>query len=381
MKSAMTLTQLAERLEADQKRMRDVAIDTRKMNVITSEEGGTTLHLTADDGTQIELDPAQHFHRGLGTELKVRAELYDRLRVTHPALYDNLINGLLNAWSKDHDGKDGRRMIRTYTDGGADGLGLARSIHSDRYRRIDNYPVVRAILPVLGKIPGVQIEGEVTETRMYIKAIVPNTQFDLQSFIDPSKHVFLPEGNPDYVQAGVVITNSEVGNGALKVQKMLYRLVCRNGMIVAKALTKAHIGKNVEVGDDGVIYRDETVQADDKAFLMKVQDAVQTAVDDTAFEELARQFAETTSGEKIAKPIEAMKVLQPMVGLSDGERDGALTHLLKDGDLSKFGAINAITRMAQDVESYDRSVELEEAAGAKVMDMPVKDWERVATAA
>ena len=36
----------------------------------------------------------------------------------------------------------------------------------------------------------------------------------------------------DTVQGGVIISNSEVGLGAVSVQPLLYRLVCTNGMVV-----------------------------------------------------------------------------------------------------------------------------------------------------
>jgi hypothetical protein len=379
MKAGRTIQELAAQLQADKARMKDYVVDTRELNVLTG-EAGTELKLPGMD----ELVPSQHFHRQLGTDLKIRADMYDRLRTKHPALYDNLVNGLLYRWDAEHDGNPGKRLIRTYTDGaGPDGSqGIARSVLSDRYRRIDNFEVAEAVLPIIGKIDGVEIPScEVTETRMYIKVVAPLTQVNLQDLIEPGVHQFLPDGSPDYVQAGFVLTNSEVGNGALSIEEMIYRLVCKNGLIVGKALRRTHVGSQVQADEDYTVFRDETIAADDKALMMKVQDAVSAAVDETRFKQIAAQFAETTSGEQIAKPVEAMKVLAPMVGLSEEESGNVLQHLITGGDLSRFGTINAITRAAQDVESYDRSTELEQLAASVVMRMPNREWERVAVAA
>jgi hypothetical protein len=71
---------------------------------------------------------------------------------------------------------------------------------------------------------------ELTETRMYLKCITSRLTYEMAP--------------GDVVQAGVVISNSEVGQGTLSVQPLLYRLVCRNGLIAAdRSLRKTHVGR------------------------------------------------------------------------------------------------------------------------------------------
>lgn len=48
--------------------------------------------------------------------------------------------------------------------------------------------------------------------------------------------------------------------------------------------------------------------------------------------------------------------------------------------LSRFGLYNAITRLSQDVESYDRATELER-IGAQVIELAKPDWKVLAEAA
>ena len=50
--------------------------------------------------------------------------------------------------------------------------------------------------------------------------------------------------------------------------------------------------------------------------------------------------------------------------------------LIRGGDLSLYGLSNAITRAAQDVESYDRSTEME-SIGYTVLGMSRSDWQRL----
>jgi hypothetical protein len=53
-----------------------------------------------------------------------------------------------------------------------------------------------------------------------------------------------------------------------------------------------------------------------------------------------------------------------------------MRHLIEGGDLSAWGLGNAITRSAQDVDSYDRATELE-AVGGKVIELSPSEWRSV----
>jgi hypothetical protein len=95
--------------------------------------------------------------------------------------------------------------------------GKVRAVLSERYRRLDNFDLAeqRAAHPA-GQLPEVRFESvELTETRMYLKCVTPRLKYEMAP--------------GDVVQAGVVISNSEVGQGTLSVQPLLFRLVCRNG--------------------------------------------------------------------------------------------------------------------------------------------------------
>jgi hypothetical protein len=48
--------------------------------------------------------------------------------------------------------------------------------------------------------------------------------------------------------------------------------------------------------------------------------------------------------------------------------------------MSQWGLANAVTRAAQDVESYDRATELE-ALGGDVVILPAGEWKALASAA
>jgi len=62
--------------------------------------------------------------------------------------------------------------------------------------------------------------------------------------------------------------------------------------------------------------------------------------------------------------------------ISQDESKGVLGHLISGGDLSLYGLANAVTRFAQDVESYDRSTELE-AIGYRVINIAPGRWANI----
>src|SRR5690606_20428094 len=137
-----------------------------------------------------------------------------------------------------------------------------RAVLSDRYRPLDNDALVAAVLPLLAE-RGFEIESaEVTDSRLYLKAVTPR----IESEVKPG----------DVVRMGVTISNSEIGAGALKIDPLLYFLACTNGLVLTSSrLRKFHVGRQAgELDSEREFFRDETRAADDVTFWMKVQDSL-----------------------------------------------------------------------------------------------------------
>lgn len=186
----------------------------------------------------------------------------------------------------------------------------------------------------------------------------------------------------DVVQAGIVITNSEVGQGTLSVQPLVYRLVCRNGLIASdRALHKTHVGRTLQTEDETItVFRDDTLAADDKAFFLKVRDVVEAAVSEATFRQVAEKMQKTLGIKLTGDPVKAVEVLASRYTLNEAERAGVLRHLITDGDLSGYGLVNAITHYSHEVEDYDRATEFE-ALGGKLIELPASEWKGFAEAA
>ena len=319
---------------------------------VTLQEDGNTLAITGiGDFTATEI-----MHDQIGNFLNIPIRYYDRLRSSHPALLAENVNTLLHT-------ANAKRMVRTLD-------GSARAFLSDRYRRFDHCDLAEAALPLILEERLQVVSCEITERKLYFQVVNQRQEAEVKA------------GDP--VQAGFILTNSEVGHGALQLQPLIFRLVCTNGLVLPEkqeyTLSRHHVGRAQEAGTLERFYSDATLAAADRAFWMQVQDTMRAAIQGDFFAPAVSQLR-TAAAEKITgDPVKVVELAAQTFRLSDTERGSVLQHLISDGDLSRYGLLNAITRTGQEVKSYDRAVELE-TTGSAVLHLTPSAWQRMAEAA
>ena len=137
------------------------------------------------------------------------------------------------------------------------------------------------------------------------------------------------------------------------------------------------IGRGNEAGEDYSLYSNATLAADDQALMLKVQDTVKAAVDQVRFEKVVEMMRAAKGAKITTSDIPQMVELAASdYGFTKKESGGVLDHLIRDGELSLYGMANAVTRAAQDVESYDRSTEME-SIGYSILGMSRDRWNRL----
>ena len=349
----LSLTALAAEVERRQLSRIDVISDTRKIGFVTDPETAAST-VSFDDYPDVDDQRVNDYAHGqIANRLKIPKVYYDRLRSESPELLDTNVRHWLTAQPE-------RRLFRNLD-------GMLRAVLSDRFRRLDHYDLLGAMLPEFRKIEGLQFHiASLTDQKMYLRAILPSLQAEIL-------------GVGDIVQAGVEIKNSEVGSGALVVSPYLWKLDCLNGMVGQSVIRARHTGKQID--DDNVgIYSEETLNLDDAAFFAKVGDLVRASLTEAQFEVIVKQFREIATGEKIKDPIAASEMLTNKLNLTDTEGRSLLANLVEGGDLSQWGAVNAITATAKTADGFDRVAELEE-IGGKVAVLTSAEWGRIAVAA
>lgn len=344
MKQGKSLLELAQEVERQSQAKKDFLAMTDVLSYVGNEN---SLVIPG----QGKFGVNETAHDQLGSSLGIPAKYYDRMRQEAP----DLLQANVNRWLA-HSPE--RKMVRALD-------GNVRAFLSDKYRPLDNRELLETVLPVLGKQEMQVVSSEVTERRLYLKVLTPKVTYEIVK--------------GDVVQAGLVISNSEIGGGSLSVEPLLYRLVCTNGMIANDSkMRKYHVGRGNNGFSEGAaeFFRDETRMQDDRAFWLKVRDLVGAAVDSINFQKIAESFFATKENVIEADPVKVVEVFSKDNGLNQGERNSVLKHLLAGGDLNQFGLLNAVTRSAQDIESYDRATYFERLGGT-VLELPRSDWKRL----
>ena len=342
-----------QRVDTLARQARDFIAPTRHLRLAID---GNTPNLVLEDAAGAKpLAVSDLVHDQLADATGVPMQYYRRMRTEAPELLANN----LNTWMAR---SASRHLVRTIH---GEGIPVARALLSDRFRPLDNSQLLEAILPTLHE-QGVTIAScELTERRLYVKALNQRVTGEVKV--------------GETVMAGIAISNSEVGLGALTVQPLIYTLRCTNGMVVEDiSMRRHHVGKRHGGGDDAIqhLLSDEARQADDRAFFLKVRDVTRGALDEVVFRQQLSKLQQ--AGQQHMAPAAAEKVVEVTAtrfGMSSTEGAGILHHLRAGGDFSQWGLCSAITRHAQDLD-YDRGSDLER-IGGRVVDLGRQDWQRL----
>lgn len=348
MKTGRSLLEIASELDRQQASKKDLVVPSERMQLRTREGGLPSVEVEEPAGRQA-YGITELARRQLAEKLKIPYGYFERMRVEMPELLDRNVN----AWLASEHGES--RLLRTLD-------GQVRAVLSERYRRLDNDELAEHVIPILQRLPQARFESvELTQTKLYLKVVTPTVEQEI-----------IPG---DVVQAGVVISNSEVGQGSLTVQPLVYRLKCRNGLIASdRTLRKTHVGRVLGAESDSLIaLKDDTLQAEDRAFFLKVRDVVEAAVTESTFHWVVEKLRRTVSVPLTGDPARTVQVLAIRHALNEEERAGVLRQLITEGELTGYGLINAVTGYSQQVPDYDRATEFE-AIGGKLVDLTTEEW-------
>lgn len=351
MQKGISLVQLASQIEANKALKADYIAPTC----------GIAMDIDSEGVPSLDIEGAGRFpvlrtaHDQIAAHANIPVKYYNRMLADAP----DLLAQNVNRWFvSDNSG----RMIRTLG-------GDARALLSDRYQRIENEEIAEVVLPILLNEPDLQIVScQITDRRLYIQATTPRIKGEVKV--------------GDAVQTGIAISNSEVGQGAVKVSPLVFRLRCLNGMVLPDSAFRArHLGRQIDRAEDlNAIFSDETKRADDRALLLKVRDVVANAMSEVHFTKALRNMQELTEPRIETSPEAAVRVLGRKIGITEGEQPSILQALMRDGDLSAWGIVNAVTAQAHTAPDYDRAVEFETMGGA-LLDLPRREWKEILEAA
>jgi len=357
MNKGIPLSQLASMIETAAEQQTDMLVPAQQMEV---------LPIETDDGNKLAVDvkgkcflePTPLAQRQMATALGIPATYWDRCLETSPELLAQNANHWLQ--------RDGAtRLVRTQDD-------HMRAYLSDRYKRLDNPMVLRQTLETIQsadtKVVALSSNVDNWGERMRLKIMFPEVYGEVR--------------DGDTMRAGIEISNSETGGGAFSVRPFLFRDFCYNGMIFGRqaipgmeTLTRRHTGARMTE-----LWADDTLEAEVELVARQTRDVVASMSSEESLTKLLEQCRRAAESAEAQDPEQTIQVLAKTYGLSDTERSKALVNFIQDDDMTLWGAANAVTKVANDHASYERSTELE-ALGSQLITMQMRDWDRIAVAA
>jgi hypothetical protein len=361
MKTGKSLVQLAQEMERIQASAKDYVVPTDKLVAMPTDKG---VELAFQNGVMHNYRLNSWSASQLAGYTDIPKAYFDRIHSENPLLLaENINHGLQKIASEaKRTRKPESRLIRTLD-------GHVRGLLSSRYRILDAHDMLETVLPVMIDKGMQVVSSEVTERRLFIKALSPKLQAEVKK--------------GDVVQYGLTISTSDVGAGSVRVEPLIYRLVCQNGLIADTAMRKFHMGRNQAENDVYELLTDKTKELSDAAFWSQVRDIVTASMNPDNFQAQVDRLRVAAN-----EPIQnfdlprVVELTMKATGLTgDGKKNSILAALASGNEgagLTKWGLINSVTRAAKDdALSYEESIEMERAAG-QILELPRNQWAHIA---
>lgn len=366
MKQGKTLLELAQEITRQRDAKRDFLAPTSELELVEPEV------VTPGGNVQLAIGGKEKFgmlelaHDQLGEFCGVPAKYYERMRAEAPGLLARNVNHWLHRATK-------VRLVRTLD-------GNARAFLSDGYRPLDYLDLAEVVLPVLQEEDLEIMSCDVTERRLYIKAVDKRINKDIPvgRHMGDGSHTIFHTSSP-----AIIVSDSEVGCGTLSVETGVWTHACTNLAVFDQhSMKKRHVGARHELAGDDLYHllTDETRRATDKAVWLQVRDVVKGAFDEAKFDARCNELAGLAEQKIDGDPVKVVELTAKRFSLNEQERGGVLRHLIEGGSLTRYGLLSAVTRAAQDVPSYDRAYDLEK-LGGRIIDLPQSEWQELAKAA
>ena len=227
---------------------------------------------------------------------------------------------------------------------------MLRAFTSDKYARIWNYEVAERLLELESR--GWEPARPDIRREMGDFPALYASDHDMFAFVRNRASVIRETGNPDGLQRGVIVENSEVGASALKLTRFLYREMCGNHIIWGASevvdITVRHVGSARQrwgIYEAKLQRYAESSTSDEEATIGRARTV---RIGDTKEQVLDRLFG--------------MRSLNLSRKTLDSGYDAAIPD--QDGDpRTVWGMVQGLTRHSQTVPFADARTTIDRAAG------------------
>lgn len=380
MKRGMSLENLLTTVVEQRKVKRDFVANTKEsISMVAADDmpDKVALVLLKEGASELErFSISENCHRQIAGRLQIPLKHYFRMLADYRDLIIQEVNAIFQKEPQ-------TRLLRTLD-------GKARAFLSDRYKVLDNDQVLEQVLPpiVKGDIPSELLSSNITENNMFMKILFTgeNLAQDIGELSRPQNHIGGQANGEtrDIVRPGAVVKNSETGMGSLVIDGFFYRDYCLNGCVYGKTeifnFKRIHLGGKLVANGEFEVFSDETKRKQNEMIIAEVTDAMKALTNPENVAKMGDALRATKEGTQVKNAFAAVDQLAKEVDIRDGEKESIIENLLTDGDMTRWGMLNAVTKVANtDAVDYERACELEN-IGGQLIDMQMRQWDRIAVA-
>lgn len=323
-----TLNKLIEKAHDIESRSNDYMVRHANSNNIRFNERAGMTFISEDQN--IRDFPISRYALGqLGTKIGVPVRYLEKCIQSGRI---DLAQDNVNSWLEDYN-KD--LFIRAFSGG-------IRGVLSNKYSVCDSHEILEAVDDAVDlskyKVKGSFLNEERLHVRLIGKEMLPIDGEDLF--------------------AGLFLDSSDVGRNILTVKFGIYKQVCTNGLVIARAggtlFEQKHIGITAEEFHDGLVKSLQNVD-------LLTDHAVEWV--QRAKNRYNHWSVETEHPEDIE---EFVAYIRQQTNLSDDSAHKVISLMQTKYEDTRWGLINGITEVAQDF-TLERRLELERIAGSMLV--------------
>ena len=368
-----TLESILLKVRADKARQEDYVAPTRDLQFQTKivEDGPNQPQIVLERNggmpTKV-LDVNDVAFQQISSKANLHVNDTRRLVENYGEEFDPLMNRI---WQKEDKGV----LVRTYADTVRPERGLARAFVSDSFKTFDNHHFLEASLPGLMESDArwQVVNGTITEKKLYLR---------LRSLVHEGEAKL-----HDPMALGLLLSNSEVGHGAINVQQLIWTLMCLNGMETQNKTRSTHL-QSARGEDSYGLLTDEAKAADTHSLALRLRDVTASFASRESFDLVLGKMRNAHEDGVNAKATDAISALTGILKLPKAAESKILDGLMatlqqpgyNDGHLSRATLVNSVTAVANQESTHEDDKQDWMRLGAKVLELPRAAWRQVSEA-
>lgn len=249
-------------------------------------------------------------------------------------------------------------------------IATARALVSPSFKPIDDDIIYSTALPILESYKNTFniLGGHRTETHSFLKVVSAKPMFSMNV-----------AGKERNFSVGFIMKNSEVGCGFCEFTLFITDHFCTNGTIFSKTIVAdvkhMHRGTKLPI-EFGNITQENIDRLDSKTTYAQIAEAVTNACNYENYQEISKILTAAAERRYTGSNVDALaRGIAKEYNITRNERELFMRHY-DTSDNSLFGIQAAVTRLAQDTNSYNRRIELE-AIGGRILTASPREWSNI----